>query len=90
MITIIFFAQIRELLGTNKVMMSADKVNTVSDIANELAQRFPNWSLVPGDLSSDLLDGVPCLCAVNQTLVSFSTQVQSGDEVAFFPPVTGG
>jgi len=28
--------------------------------------------------------------AVNQTLVDFSHQIQDGDEVAFFPPVTGG
>jgi len=30
------------------------------------------------------------LVAVNQTLVDFSHQIQDGDEVAFFPPVTGG
>ena len=30
------------------------------------------------------------LAAVNQTLTSFEHPVASGDEVAFFPPVTGG
>jgi molybdopterin synthase sulfur carrier subunit len=30
------------------------------------------------------------LAAVNQTLVSFEHPVVDGDEVAFFPPVTGG
>ncbi len=30
------------------------------------------------------------LAAVNQTLVSFDHPLTDGDEVAFFPPVTGG
>ncbi|MDW2047144.1 MoaD/ThiS family protein, partial [Vibrio sp. 708] len=30
------------------------------------------------------------LAAVNQSIVPLDTQVKAGDEVAFFPPVTGG
>ncbi|MCF9378680.1 MoaD/ThiS family protein, partial [Klebsiella pneumoniae] len=30
------------------------------------------------------------LAAVNQSIVPFDTELQDGDEVAFFPPVTGG
>lgn len=82
MINIVFFAQVRELLGINKTTISAENINTVQDIADQLEKQFPKWSMVAGENL--------CLCAVNQTLVGFSTKVKSGDEVAFFPPVTGG
>ena len=36
------------------------------------------------------LDDGKLLAAVNQTLVSFDHPLTDGDEVAFFPPVTGG
>jgi len=56
---------------------------TVKDLMAKLAERGEPWSLE--------FDGCRPLCAaVNQTLVSNQTLIQNGDEVAFFPPVTGG
>ncbi len=82
MIKVLFFAQIKDVLGVSELVINADNIKTVSDIADEIAKDYPKWELVSNTQ--------PCLCAVNQTLTDFSNPVKSGDEVAFFPPVTGG
>lgn len=55
---------------------------TVEALRQHLAQQPGKWdmALEPGKL----------LAAVNQSIVPFDTELQDGDEVAFFPPVTGG
>ncbi|MDQ6255236.1 MoaD/ThiS family protein [Klebsiella pneumoniae] len=65
MIKVLFFAQVRELVGTDSLTLDASELATVEAVRQQLA-------------------------AVNQTLTSFEHPVASGDEVAFFPPVTGG
>ncbi len=50
--------------------------------ASIMAAQSDRWALA-------LEDG-KLLAAVNQTLVSFDHPLTDGDEVAFFPPVTGG
>jgi molybdopterin synthase sulfur carrier subunit len=57
-------------------------VENVEALRAHLAAQGDRWALAlaPGKL----------LAAVNQTLVEFSHPVKAGDEVAFFPPVTGG
>ena len=59
-------------------------VNTdaVEALRQHLAAQGDRWALA-------LEDG-KLLAAVNQTLVSFDHPLNAGDEVAFFPPVTGG
>jgi molybdopterin synthase sulfur carrier subunit len=81
MIKVLFFAQVRELVGTDSISVTEDYA-TVEALRAALAQRGDRWSLA---LSSDKL-----LAAVNQTLVSAQHPLKAGDEVAFFPPVTGG
>ncbi|MGP3591142.1 molybdopterin synthase sulfur carrier subunit [Vagococcus sp. WN89Y] len=81
MINILFFAQVRELVGCDS--MQTDTVfPSVEALRQHLAAQGDRWALA-------LEDG-KLLAAVNQTLVDFSHPLQSGDEVAFFPPVTGG
>lgn len=55
---------------------------TVEAVRQQLAARGDRWALA--------LEEGKLLAAVNQTLTSFEHPVASGDEVAFFPPVTGG
>jgi sulfur-carrier protein len=78
---IIFFAQIRELIGTECIMLEANQIS-VSCLIEQLSKRGDQWLLAFKESS--------VLCAVNQTLVDFNYIVQEGDEIAFFPPVTGG
>lgn len=55
---------------------------TVEALRLALLNRGSRWQLA---LESDRL-----LAAVNQTLVPMDHALQAGDEVAFYPPVTGG
>lgn len=81
MIKVLFFAQVRELVGTDALQLPAEFA-TVDAVRQHLAAQEGRWALA--------LEEGKLLAAVNQTLVSFDTPVADGDEVAFFPPVTGG
>ncbi|BBU85435.1 hypothetical protein EIMP300_68350 [Escherichia coli] len=54
-----------------------------------LRRAIARWAAVHASRPLALEDG-KLLAAVNQTLVSFDHSLTDGDEVAFFPPVTGG
>lgn len=82
MIKVLFFAQVRELLGTDSLMLDPRGLTTVEAVRQQLIARGDRWALA--------LEEGKLLAAVNQTLTSFDHPLVSGDEVAFFPPVTGG
>jgi len=81
MIKVLFFAQVRELVNTDSLTLERE-FDTVEALRSHLAAQSDRWALA--------LDAGKLLAAVNQTLVEFNHPVTSGDEVAFFPPVTGG
>ncbi|MGC6386203.1 molybdopterin synthase sulfur carrier subunit [Ewingella sp. S1.OA.A_B6] len=81
MIEILFFAQVRELIGVNSLQLSAE-FSTVEALRQALCARGDRWALA--------LESGKLLVAVNQTLVDTAHVLKAGDEVAFFPPVTGG
>jgi molybdopterin synthase sulfur carrier subunit len=82
MIRIVFFAALREQLDCAEVSLAADDAKTVDDIKQQLSDKSELWQKTFGNAS--------LLCAVNHDMVNGSHLVKSGDEVAFFPPVTGG
>ncbi|EGQ9843526.1 molybdopterin synthase sulfur carrier subunit [Vibrio cholerae] len=81
MIKVLFFAQTRELVECDSLVVD-HAFATVEALRQHLAQQLGKWdmALEPGKL----------LAAVNQSIVPFDTELNDGDEVAFFPPVTGG
>ncbi|MGT3785884.1 molybdopterin synthase sulfur carrier subunit [Vibrio cholerae] len=81
MIKVLFFAQTRELVERDSLVVD-HAFATVEALRQHLAQQPGKWdmALEPGKL----------LAAVNQSIVPFDTELNDGDEVAFFPPVTGG
>ncbi|MCG9787623.1 molybdopterin synthase sulfur carrier subunit [Vibrio mediterranei] len=81
MIKVLFFAQTRELIGQDSVELAAEFV-TIEDIRSHLAAQQGKWELA--------LESGKLLAALNQNIVALDEKVQDGDEVAFFPPVTGG
>lgn len=74
-VTVRYFASLREALGRSEETLELEGAPTVAD----LWQRIRPASAVPR-----------VLAAVNQQHAAFSAPVRDGDEVAFFPPVTGG
>ena len=74
-ITVRFFASVRERLGRAEDVMECQGIATVTDVWNK-STRLP-WS-----------DSI--LAAVNMEYAKPDGPVRDGDEVAFFPPVTGG
>lgn len=84
MIRILYFARLREQLGTaGEELPSGPDSATVADLAAVLRGRGGTWA-------DAFAPGQSVLAAVNQELARGETLVADGDEVAFFPPVTGG
>ena len=81
MITVLFFAQVRELVAYDALSLPCDYA-TAEQLRSALSERGDKWALA--------LEAGKLLVAVNQTLVPLDTPLHDGDEVAFFPPVTGG
>ncbi|GLX77685.1 molybdopterin synthase sulfur carrier subunit [Thalassotalea insulae] len=82
MIKVVFFAALREKLGCSELTVEATNINTVEQVKQQLIETHPQWS--------EHLMHSSLLSAVNNDMVSAQHQVAAGDEVAFFPPVTGG
>lgn len=84
MITILYFARIRELLGKDKESIAFEpSLVNVQALKERLMDRGDIWKTT---LTAD--KGV--LVAVNQEMAGLEHTLDDGDEVAFFPPVTGG
>lgn len=75
-IKILYFASLGEQLGKAEDKLHLSDSLTASQIWQQLNPDFP----LPANT----------LVAINQEYAAFDTRLQSGDELAFFPPVTGG
>ena len=84
MIRVLYFASLRERLGkgVDEIPLAAPET-TVADIAAALRRRGAPWT-------ETLSDDGSVMVAVNQEMATAQSPVRDGDEVAFFPPVTGG
>ena len=74
------FASLREAAGTDRVTISLDNGATVKDLVARLHEQIPELKGVAGAIYA----------AVNDRYVSPDTPLQEGDQVALFPPVSGG
>ena len=84
MITVLYFARLREALGTSSESIALPAtVRDVEGLRTLLVARGGEWE-------DELAPSRPVRAAVNQAMALGDTQVDDGDEVAFFPPVTGG
>ena len=83
-IKILFFAKLREAFDVRQeVIVIADTENKISDVLNVLRHRGDVWK-------RELDENKPFRIAVNQEMVSDDVLLKNADEVALFPPVTGG
>jgi molybdopterin synthase sulfur carrier subunit len=83
-VNLLYFAWVRQKIGRSEETFDLPQgIDTVRDLAEHLWTRGGGY----GDAFADLSR---LRAAVNQEHVSFDAAVSSDDEVAFFPPVTGG
>lgn len=81
---LLYFAWIRSKVGfADERVSPPDTVANVGDLIDWLVARGPNYAAA-------LTERKVVKVAVNQEYVGFDHPVKSGDEIAFFPPVTGG
>jgi sulfur-carrier protein len=83
-VKLLFFAALREQLGrpAEELELPAN-VNTVAALRDHLRARGGEWAHV-------FAQNRPVRAAVNQDMAQAEARIKAGDEVAFFPPVTGG
>ncbi|WP_286977827.1 MoaD/ThiS family protein [Pseudomonas sp.] len=82
MIRVQYFARYREALGLDgEQLRDSDEFATVDQLRLFLLARGGVW---------DVLGEQNLMCARNQELCSLDEPLEEGDEVAFFPTVTGG
>ncbi len=82
MAKILYFARLGEQLQTSSEELSLDDMSTIGKLVDHLQDRGEPWS-------SEFESG-RVLVAVNQEMSDFDSTISDGDEIAFFPPVTGG
>jgi len=82
MIKVVFFAALREQLDCSELTINSEKISTVADLKHQLASKNEQWGT--------LFNNTSLLSAVNHDMVDNTHKINAGDEVAFFPPVTGG
>jgi molybdopterin synthase sulfur carrier subunit len=84
MVKLLYFARLRDALGTAQEEIALPE--DVTDI-----QRLMAWLALRGGAWQEEFTGSRSLrAAVNQELVNNAASFGEGDEIAFFPPVTGG
>jgi sulfur-carrier protein len=83
-LTILYFAWLRERTGMSEESVSPPAgIATVRELIGWLSSRGPGYA-------SAFCNPRAVRCAVNQEFADLGTHIGPGDEVAFFPPVTGG
>ena len=82
MLKVVYFASLREQLGVDQESLELPAgIETVAQLTAHLIARGDRWQP---------LSATNLLVAVDQEMVDQDYVIQGGEEVAYFPPVTGG
>tara|TARA_B100000029_G_C17563090_1_gene954097 strand:- start:1130 stop:1378 length:249 start_codon:yes stop_codon:yes gene_type:complete len=80
---ILYFAQLKDLIGKSEESIILENEISIKELINILKKRDSNYKTA--------FEKIPNLkFAVNCEYVSLNKLVRDNDEIAFFPPVTGG
>lgn len=84
MIKVLYFARLKESLNySTEEMALPSNIKTILQLKSYLAARGDTWA--------NIFSGKQVVrAAINHALVDDTEIIKAGDEVAFFPPVTGG
>jgi molybdopterin synthase sulfur carrier subunit len=81
---LLYFAWLRERIGRGEeAVQLPERVRSVGELIAWLRERGPGYAAAFANART-------VRCAVNQEFADRDTPLGPGDEVAFFPPVTGG
>ena len=80
---VVYLARLRESFGRGGEQLELPGSGSVGTLVAVLRERGGAWS-------TELAQGRAVRVAVNQEMSSLSAPLREGDEVALFPPVTGG
>jgi molybdopterin synthase sulfur carrier subunit len=84
MAKLLYFASLREALDKDSEQLSLpEDINTVTQLKDYLATRGARWQAA---FTAD----TALLVSVNQQMAQADSSISDADEIAFFPPVTGG
>jgi molybdopterin synthase sulfur carrier subunit len=84
MIKLLYFASLRDRLKSSEEELALpENTRDIAALKTLLAQRGDRWAEIFAD--DELV-----LAAVNQEMAQPETAIRDGDEIGFFPPVTGG
>lgn len=82
MLNVQFLARYREQLNCESEQLAwSDEWQTINDVRQFLIARGEPWTI---------LNDPRIMCALNQDVCSLQEPLKTGDELAFFPMVTGG
>jgi len=79
---VLFFASLKEQLDCGELDLDSSGLGTIRDVLNHLLSQGEPWS--------SALASANLLVALNQEIAHLDDTVSPNDELAFFPPVTGG
>jgi len=82
MIKVLFFAKLSEQLNCRELKVNAELAKDTEQLFEYLSAQSREWSTI--------LKAQTWLKAVNQNMTADNVKLNEGDEVAYFPPVTGG
>ena len=80
MVKILFFASLKDLVGKSEIEINLEGKASVRDVFQKLQISYPSLKKYENIL----------LVAVNQEYSNLDTPISPNDEIAFFPPVSGG
>ncbi len=79
-IRVLFFASLADIAGTRETRLESTGFTDVASVFNKFARDFPSLEAYRSSV----------LFALNSEFARPNSPVRDGDEIAFFPPVSGG
>lgn len=83
-VSVLFFANFREILDCSMLEIDLQEDCSVQELCSFLSAKGRQWEQLFGENKPSVK------VSVNQEMATLNSKLCDGDEVAFFPPVTGG
>jgi molybdopterin synthase sulfur carrier subunit len=80
---IVYLARLRDALGRSSESLELADNPSLNQLRAALRERGGSWA-------QELAEGRAVRIAINHELIAGDVTLRDGDEIAFFPPVTGG